>query len=281
MSSESDDGVVHDSDAPRGDESQSQSQSQFPPVSEDEIEAKYFTDGLTIRELADEYDVCRKTVSRWMDAYGIEADRSTSNDTPNVSDAELRELYVDEEYTLTDIADELGIATGTAYEWVADAGVEMRTQADYGKRPPADTLRELYHEDGLTQSEIAERFDASPGTVSEWCSYYGIETSYNHDSTIPPRAELYALYVEDELTQAEVADEYGVTQPAVNYWLDKHGIDESRDRSHGPKTEKPPRDELYDLYWEQYLTQAEIGERFGVSGSVVSRWMYRDGIDTR
>lgn len=39
-----------------------------------------------------------------------------------------------------------------------------------------DRLRRLFHEEGLTQSEIAEKLGCSHGTVSNWMRKYGIET---------------------------------------------------------------------------------------------------------
>lgn len=43
----------------------------------------------------------------------------------------------------------------------------------------ADRLRQLYHEEGLTQREIAERFDLDPSTITRWMAEYGIETHSN------------------------------------------------------------------------------------------------------
>lgn len=39
-----------------------------------------------------------------------------------------------------------------------------------------DELRRLYHEEGLTQEEIADRLDVGVGTVSNYMNEYGIET---------------------------------------------------------------------------------------------------------
>lgn len=39
-----------------------------------------------------------------------------------------------------------------------------------------EVLRNLFHDEGLTQSEMAERLDCSHGTVSNWMRKHGIET---------------------------------------------------------------------------------------------------------
>ena len=46
----------------------------------------------------------------------------------------------------------------------------------------ADTLRRLYHDDGLTQQEIAERFGIDDSTVSYWFRKLGINTGYTTDT---------------------------------------------------------------------------------------------------
>jgi transposase-like protein len=38
-----------------------------------------------------------------------------------------------------------------------------------------ERLRKLYHGEGLTVDEVAERLDRSPGTVSSWMDDFGIE----------------------------------------------------------------------------------------------------------
>jgi DNA-binding transcriptional regulator LsrR (DeoR family) len=45
-----------------------------------------------------------------------------------------------------------------------------------------DRLRRLYHDDGLTQSEIAHRFGIDDSTVSYWFTKFGIETGYSTHS---------------------------------------------------------------------------------------------------
>lgn len=45
-----------------------------------------------------------------------------------------------------------------------------------------DRLRRLYHDDGLTQEQIAERFGIDDSTVSYWFGEFGIETGYTTDA---------------------------------------------------------------------------------------------------
>lgn len=46
------------------------------------------------------------------------------------------------------------------------------------------------------------------------------------------------------------------------------------------RADRPPADELRRLYHDEDLTQAEIGDRHGVSHQIVSRWFSHYGIET-
>jgi transposase len=46
-------------------------------------------------------------------------------------------------------------------------------------RPVADALREMYHERGLSQQDIATELDVARSTVIDWMRRYGIESGYN------------------------------------------------------------------------------------------------------
>lgn len=43
----------------------------------------------------------------------------------------------------------------------------------------------------------------------------------------------------------------------------------------------PEPEEVERLYWEENMTQREIGEKFGHAASTVSQFMAKHGIDTR
>lgn len=45
-----------------------------------------------------------------------------------------------------------------------------------------ETLRKLYHEDGLTQPEIAEKYGIKHNTVSYWMKKHGIEARTNSEA---------------------------------------------------------------------------------------------------
>ena len=91
------------------------------------------------------------------------------------------------------------------------------------------TLRELYHEKGLTYAEIAEKADVSASTVGNRLKEYGIQTRGVGGSE--PGADhkreswLREKYFDDGLTTYEMAHEAGVCASVIRYHMDKNGID--------------------------------------------------------
>jgi transposase-like protein len=93
-----------------------------------------------------------------------------------------------------------------------------------------DTLRRLYHDQELSQSEIAEELGTEQGTVSWWMDKLGIETrdtwDHHHDDRLWRDEErMRALYIDERMTAHEIADEFGCSSKTVLNWLNRHGIE--------------------------------------------------------
>lgn len=92
---------------------------------------------------------------------------------------------------------------------------------------------------------------------------------------------LRELYVERGLSSMEIAERFDVSDSTIRDNLERYGIEiRSTKESHRLKAPKELRDEdtLRNLYQEKGLTNAEIAERVGVTGSTVTMWRYRHGI---
>lgn len=74
-----------------------------------------------------------------------------------------------------------------------------------------DTLRNLYLNKGLTQTEIADQFDVSQVTVSRYLKKYGIKKKHLDENW------LYEKFAIELLTMSEIADICDVTQEAIHY----------------------------------------------------------------
>jgi len=156
------------------------------------LEELYIERGLSLSETADEAGTTVWKVRYWIDEHGIETREgggSYSAD-PKLSNEEwLRNAYVDNDRPTTDIADELDCAARTVSYWLEKHGIETRRSV-----PPAVLnviddpmrLRELYEEDGLSSSEIAEKFGCSTHVIGYRLRKFNI-TNYEMVGADHPR----------------------------------------------------------------------------------------------
>ena len=69
---------------------------------------------------------------------------------------ELKRLYIDRGHTVAEIAVRLGIAHGTAHNWLRGAGIELRpSPATTRGALSDDPIRELYIAAGLSAAHVA------------------------------------------------------------------------------------------------------------------------------
>lgn len=92
-----------------------------------------------------------------------------------------------------------------------------------------DTLYSLYVEDGLDQSEIAERFDTSQGTISRWIRKHEIKRPLSDPDFLERE------YHENGKSLREIADEIDSYPGSVQKAMTRHGIDTRKSTQ-----EKPP-----------------------------------------
>lgn len=144
----------------------------------------------------------------------------------------------------------------------------------------AGRLRTLYHDEQLSQNDIAERWDTTHTVIGEWMSRHGIETRDRSEATQLGRASddpwkdpdvLRELYIEQRLTQPEIADHLGCGDSTISNWLDHHDI------------KLPWKDEatMRRLYEDERMSQSEIADHLGCDVQTIERWMPRHGIDGR
>jgi len=87
-------------------------------------------------------------------------------DSPWQDEDVLKELYYDEDMTQKEIADFLGCGEGTINRWVHNFDLEVRKVGSTNEKIRNVDLHELYWEQEMSQSEIAEKCDCSVGLVS-------------------------------------------------------------------------------------------------------------------
>lgn len=152
-------------------------------------------------------------------------------------------------------------------------------------------LREQYHENELTQSEIGDKVDVSQKTVGNWMRKHGIErrsvTEIQTEGNLEPLKSdewLHEQYYEQEKTVDRIADELNLAQSTVRTWMDNHGIEP---RSTAESLTDGDIESLKNEQWlrEQYCkcekTVSQIANELSLSPTPVRRWMKEHGIERR
>jgi predicted transcriptional regulator len=86
-----------------------------------------------------------------------------------------------------------------------------------------DEVERLYHEKGLSQKEVGERFGVSQAAVHYFMSERGIDARPRSEPAADPE-EVERLYHDEGLSQREIADRFGVTRSAIGSLMRRHGI---------------------------------------------------------
>ena len=96
-----------------------------------------------------------------------------------------------------------------------------------------ETLYNLYVDKRLDQSEIADKFDVSQGTISKWIDRHDIVRPLN-DADL-----LREMYYERGMSLSEIASEIECWKGSVAKAMERHGIDtrtSSKDKLPTPRT---------------------------------------------
>jgi DNA-binding transcriptional regulator LsrR (DeoR family) len=127
-----------------------------------------------------------------------------------------------------------------------------------GTQSPLDDeelLNELYHEEGLTQAEIGEKFDVTASTVSHYMKKHEIKTSAHRvtDERLEDPEWLEEKYIEEDMTMQAIADIVGCSDGTVMRRLRKHGIIEE-------PSDEEDEDEADEGEEEEEPEEAEDGD---------------------
>jgi len=147
----------------------------LPHKDEEVMRRLYVREQMSVRAIADKFDMGSTTVERWLDRHGIaRRDSGGKPDDARFKDPEvLRELYVEEELTRQEMADRLGCSMGDVRYHMEKHDIMKEA------RPWRDTelLREKCEEEHVPVPELSDRWDCGQTTI-----YYQLE---KHDIERP------------------------------------------------------------------------------------------------
>jgi len=108
----------------------------------------------------------------------------------DVPASELTRLYCDEELSTTQIANLVGWSPSAVYARLVALGIARRTPwAHNAVETDAANLRQLYFEDGLSMSALAERYGCSLTTIWRKLKAAGIEARPDGGTPLYPRQD--------------------------------------------------------------------------------------------
>jgi transposase-like protein len=153
----------------------------------------------------------------------------------------LRGLYVERGLSLVGVADELDCHRNTVRQWMIRHDIERRDGKKVPKLHDEELLRELYIEQQLSTTEIADKFDCTSRAVSVSLNRHDIEARPMGEPAAPEladRATLREMYHDDQLSTYDIAERLDCGCASVKRWLDRHDI-ETRPRYFQPGSDNP------------------------------------------
>jgi transposase len=139
-------------------------------VSPAELRRLYEQQQRTPAEIAERFGVSGRTVRRWLRRLGIPLrppPERRGRPLPPTA-AELRRRYVADGLTIAQLAARYGVAASTVRGWLQNAGIPRRRPGRASQAPSREELVRLYVAEGLSTTQIGQRYGVSQQTALRW-----------------------------------------------------------------------------------------------------------------
>ena len=244
----------------------------------------YLCDGLSTYRLAQLTGVDRQRINRLLRRAGVPLrargvggtrPQRRSPDPPDLA-ALLADLYLSRRLTTRQIGELLGMPEKRVRDRLCRHGIQVRTrgawQRENRRSLPADTLRTLYLQYGLTADEVGREVDASRKIVLRSAHDLGlpVRAAVAVPSAAPAEIMLIRELYTDELVQATLVRHNIVPVPAgAPIW------------QRFPEPVPLTRQLVTDLYWICGLAFSHVELITGQPASTVRGFMQRSGLASR
>jgi transposase len=140
-------------------------------VSPAELRRLYEQQRLAPAEIADRFGVSSRTVRAWLRRSGIplrpQPERRGRPLPPTA--AELRRRYVADGVTIPQLAARYGVGRSTVRQWLENSGIPRRPPGRPSQQAPSrEELVRLYVAEGLSTTQIGQRYGVSQQTALRW-----------------------------------------------------------------------------------------------------------------
>jgi len=145
-------------------------------VSPAELRRLYEQQRLVPAEIGERVGVSGRTVRAWLQQLGIplrprpERRRRHRPPTPT----QLRRRYLADGLSTGQLAARYGVSASTVRRWLQDAGIPRRLAGRRSQAPSRQELWRLYQAEGLSTTQIGERYGVSQGTAHNWLRAAGV-----------------------------------------------------------------------------------------------------------
>lgn len=175
---------------------------------------------------------------------GVRIHEGYNHDLPYKDEDTMRELYVEQQLSITEIADKFDAGSTTIEKWLDKHGIDKR---DFGGKPDdaaykdPELLRELYVDEGLTRREVADRLDCTMGDVR----YHMEKHDIMQDARPWRDTELLREKCEEEhIPVPELAERWDCGATTLYWHLEKHNIERPKNAREN-KSYTVPYNQIY------------------------------------
>jgi len=145
-------------------------------VSAAELRRLYEREQLVPAEIGERVGVSGRTVRAWLQQLGIplrpRAERRRRHRPP--TPAQLRRRYLTDGLSIGQLAARHGVSASTVRRWLKDAGIPRRLPGGQSRAPSRQELCRLYQAEGLSTTQIGERYGVSQATAHHWLRAAGV-----------------------------------------------------------------------------------------------------------
>jgi transposase len=141
-----------------------------PRVSQAELRRLYEQERLTPAEIGVRVGRSGRTIRVWLQQAGIPLGphRERPRRHPPPATTDLRHCYHQKGLTAAELAARYGVSASTARRWLRDAGLPRRVPGRRSRAPSGQELRRLYQDQGLSTTQIAQRYGVRQQTAHRW-----------------------------------------------------------------------------------------------------------------
>lgn len=145
-----------------------------------------------------------------------------------LSKERLYHLYWNEGLSIRKVAKEIGVTQDKVRYWIKKHKIKTRRCFKQNpKRIPKEKLMEMYYDEDMTLEQIGKIVGAHLRTVSDWMSYYGLET-YNPEDRFRkdiPKSLIEKLYLEEKHSIYDIEKITGYNHETIRKYMKEYGIE--------------------------------------------------------